>query len=88
MTYASIADVADSASLTRRITACAAQEQAPGDPGSWAYQHRWDWAASPGWADKWDSAIASAVEDPGADPAVITDGDILTVTQALIAAGA
>lgn len=37
--------------------------------------------AEPGWGAAWDSAIAAEVENPGADPAVISDGMILTAVQ-------
>jgi hypothetical protein len=82
MSYAVIADITESASLRRRVTACAAQE-ARSDPDSWAYVHRWDLASQPGWADAWASAVAASVEDPGADEGVITDPMILSAVQAI-----
>jgi hypothetical protein len=85
--FLSIADAADSFSLQRRVAACAAQQNAPGDPTQWALTNKLDWAAAPGWGAAWDSAIASGVEDPGADPAVITDGQILSQVQSMLGAG-
>lgn len=81
MTYANIANMAESPSLIRRLIACAA-EQKKGDPyNEWVYSHVWDIAASPGWSEKWASALAADIPDPGADEGVITDADILAVIQ-------
>jgi hypothetical protein len=41
-------------------------------------------AIQPGWREAWESALASGVENPGADPAVITDGQILAAVQSLL----
>jgi hypothetical protein len=82
--YGSIADAADSGSLQRRVTACAAQQGVEGDPWSWAWDNRYEWAASPGWGAAWDSAVASENPDPGADPAVITDQMILSQVQGML----
>ena len=43
----------------------------------------WKYAAQPGWAAAWDSAIASKKEDIGDDESVITDNMILAATQAI-----
>lgn len=87
-TYLSIADAADSYSLQRRVAACAAQQDAPGDPVQWTVDNRYTWAAAPGWGAAWDSALAShpddPVYDPGADPAVITDAQILAQLQSML----
>lgn len=85
-TYTDIADVSDSPTLQRRVAACAAQQQAPGDPWAWQYENRYQWAAAPGWGAAWASALASGNPDPGKDPAVITDGMILTQVQAMLGA--
>lgn len=85
--YLSIAAAAESHSMQRRVTSCAAQQDAPGDPVSWTWANRYEWAAAPGWGAAWDSALASHPEegyDPGGDPAVITDGMILTQVQAML----
>ncbi len=83
MTYLSIADMHDSATLRRRLTACAAQEGKGGlvGPEKWLDAHAWALAAQPGWADAWAYAVASNNPDPGADAGVITDGMILAAVQ-------
>lgn len=91
MSYNTVADMTDSTSLTRRLSAAAAQEQAAGavldplDPGVWAETYRWHLVSAPGWADAWASAEASGNPDPGHDEAVITDGQILSQVQAVLA---
>jgi hypothetical protein len=59
---------------------------------AWVAARRYTWASSPSWGEKWDYALANNPNDdnpdtpeyqPGADPAVITDGDILATVQAL-----
>jgi hypothetical protein len=82
--YLTIATIAHDAHMIYRVSACAAQQHAPIDPQSWAAQNSYAWAASPTWAEKWDSAVASDIAEPGADPAVITDGDILATVQGLL----
>jgi hypothetical protein len=53
----------------------------------WVEQNRYVWASSPGWGAAWDSALAGHPDDPdyepGKDPAVITDGMILSTVQQL-----
>jgi hypothetical protein len=53
----------------------------------WVANNRYVWAASPGWGAAWDSALAGHPDEPdyepGKDPAVITDGMILSTVQAL-----
>ena len=85
-TYDSVADVAESASLRRRVTAAAAQE-GDQDPESWAYQHRWEYAAAPGWGAAFASAEAAGNPDPGAAPDVVTDAQILAEVQRIMGAG-
>ena len=43
-------------------------------------------AASPGFGAAWDSAVECGIENPGSDPAVISDQMILAAVQALLAA--
>ena len=45
-------------------------------------------AAAPGFADAYASALAGDVANPGRDPAVIPDADILAAVQAYVAATA
>lgn len=85
MSYRSVADMAESYSLIRRLTAAAAKESIT-DPSGWVSLYRYEVASQPGWDAAWDSAVAGGVEDPGNDEAVITDGMILSGVQAVVAA--
>lgn len=82
MSYANIVSAARSQSLIDRVTACAAQQHL-GMPERWAKDNAWQVAAQPGWGDAWASAVASGIEDPGADEGVITDPMILSAVQTL-----
>ena len=50
----------------------------------WTTERSWDLAATPGWADAWESAEASGITDPGASETVITDAMILSRVQPLL----
>ena len=84
--------IAEDADFRGRLNAAAAKENTPGDPPTWVWDHRYQLAAAPSWAEKVDSWLVS---NPDADPAngwaldqsVISDGDILAQTQAVIGAG-
>jgi hypothetical protein len=65
-----------------RIEGCVASEGAV-DPPGWADEHRWAVAASPTFADRYASALVSGVPNPGRDPAVIPDADLLAAVQAI-----
>lgn len=82
MSYISVANMAEDTALRRRITACVATQD-ESEPETWAMVHRWELAAQPGWAEKWDAAQAGDIANPGADPSVITDADILSAVQAI-----
>lgn len=74
-----------------RVAACYASETPLGegvDPGLWSTEHSWDMASAPGFGDAYASAIAGGVERPGSDASVITDGQILSGVQAIMAAEA
>ena len=90
MPYASQAALSKDTDFISRIAACAAVE-APKDrsPLEWAHQNVWWVAAAPGFADSYEYALNSdpPVERPGNDPAVITDAQILSAVQAVIAEG-
>lgn len=74
--------MADNVALTRRLAACAAQQKKTKPYEAWVSEHRWDIAATPGWAAKWESALAADPDsDPGANEACITDQDILSAVQ-------
>ncbi len=82
MSYWSIAQMSGDVDLTSRVASCAAQEIPGANPYGWATDHMMMLAAEPGWADAWDSALASGNETPGRDGGVITDGMILSAVQA------
>ena len=86
-TYLTISEIAAHPIFSQRVTACASQQGAP-DPPTWTLGHRWQVAATPGFAAAVDSWRAA---NPGADPDgwaaewnVITDGMILAAVQPLI----
>jgi hypothetical protein len=88
MAYWDISALAADSDFALRTTAAYAT-QTPGaggeDPPTWQAAHAWDMAAAPGFGDAYASAIAGGVERPGKDPAVITDGQILSAVQAILA---
>lgn len=59
-------------------------------PTALADLHMWRLAASPGWGEAYDYAMQTRLlSNPvpvGADPAVITDAQILAAVQAIVAA--
>lgn len=91
MSYADIADMRESISLSRRLIACAAQEGHAADPGPgpWVHERIWTLVTSPGWPEAW--AYAADTADPAADPApdiganegVISDGMILAAVASI-----
>jgi hypothetical protein len=92
--YLSIADIATDVNMIERLRAAATQQSYLDavniqDPLTWVDLNRYVWAASPGWGAAWDSALAGHPDDPayepGKDPAVITDGMILSTVQTLAA---
>lgn len=85
MAYSDQALLSNDADFAQRIAACAAVEIDLGDvhPVTWAAANQWTIAAAPGFADKYASALAAGVPRPGWDPAVISDGDILSAVQTL-----
>lgn len=66
-----------------RIAACAQQEiDLMDQPATeWAAQNIWEVAAAPGFADKYEYALATGVPRPGNDESVISDAEILSVVQ-------
>lgn len=81
MAYSDIALLSADNDFILRTRACAATEGEP-DPVQWSMDHQWAMAATPGFGDKYASALAGDVERPGNDPAVISDADILSAVQA------
>ncbi|MFC6156142.1 hypothetical protein [Kribbella jiaozuonensis] len=86
MSYSSIRDIATDGSLMGRITAAAASESID-NPESWVASRMWQFAAQPGWGDKWayakDNWQVNANPDFGIRTDVISDADILSAVQAL-----
>lgn len=92
--YLTISVIAGDQYMMRRVTACAAQQGLGQQAQMWAVQNAYGWAASPTWAEKWDYAVETQPDpdpddeqvdyEPGADPAVITDADILATVQGLL----
>jgi hypothetical protein len=101
--YLAISDIANDQYMTERMNAATTQQWYLGsvDLGTygnnpynvtmWVKDNRYVWASSPGWGAAWDSALAGHPDDPeyqpGKDPAVITDGMILSTVQALAGTG-
>lgn len=91
MAYTDVHAMTRNDALKGRIAAAASVEQNAGatldepDADIWAYRHRYDVCAAPGWGDAWASAMASGDPDPGSNPAVITDAMILSQVQAVLA---
>src|SRR4051812_43066568 len=91
--YLAISEIANDDPMVERLRASATQQSHLGnapqitDPLTWVDLNRYVWASSPGWGAAWDSALAGHPDDPdyepGKDPAVITDGMILSTVQAL-----
>lgn len=82
MAYWDLNMLASDADFLARTVACAASEGLP-DPDYWAVAHRWEVCAAPGFADAYASALAGNVPNPGRDPAVISDAQLLAQVQAL-----
>lgn len=81
MSYWDIAEMSQDNYLQQRIVACAVQE---GKSQDWARENFMLICGSPGWAEAWASASANPdIENPGKDPGVITDGQILSAVQGL-----
>lgn len=90
MAYADVAALAADAHFAQRTMACYATEtlgdgEAINPPG-WQAEHTWDMAAQPGFGDAYASAVAGSVPDPGNDPSVISDTQILGAVQSLLPA--
>ena len=83
MSYSSQAALSGDADFINRVSASAAVEAPASEhPVTWAREHVWRIAAAPGFAAAYESALVAGVPRPGNDPAVITDGQILSAVQA------
>jgi len=80
--------IADDPYMRLRVSSCAAQQgcatEGGIDPDHWTLEWRRIWASAPGWDGAWESAQASNVQQPGSDPGVITDEQILSQVQAMM----
>lgn len=54
-------------------------------PESWSQLYAWSMAAQPGFGAAYTYAIQNGVEDPGKDPAVITDDQITAGVKSILA---
>jgi len=100
MSYLTQNEIAQNIAMQNRVAQAVAGEGIPvitgetANPDAWTVENRRTWAAAPGWADAWESAKVSHPPDPdappgtgydpGADEAVITDGQILSQIQAML----
>lgn len=87
MAYSDVAALTGDYDFSLRCQACYATEPgadaAGSGPSTWTAEHIWQLAGAPGFGDAYASAIASGVERPGNDPAVISDAQILGAVQAI-----
>lgn len=85
MSFHSQSKLSNDLGFLQRISACAAVEvPKTHQPQQWAKDHIWWVSAAPGFADAYESALVAEVPDPGTDPAVISDNQILAAVQALL----
>lgn len=84
MAYSDIALLSADNDFIMRTRACYANETTS-EPIEWAEAHQWQMASMPGFGDKYSYALANGVYRPGNDPSVISDSEILSAVQALIA---
>ena len=84
-----IARLAADPAMQQRVAAAIAQQHSIGLPcpspeevEGEAYRLRLAWAASPQWAERYEYALNTDNPEPGTDPAVISDGDIVAWVQA------
>lgn len=82
MSYTSISKCADDGHFNARITACCAQEGIT-NPQQEASEIRWAVAAKSDIEAAYAYALNAGNPSPGADPTVITDGQILSAVQSI-----
>ena len=87
-TLSVIARLAADPAMQQRVAAAIAQQHglglpcpSPQEAESTAYAERLAWASSPQWAERYEYAINTDNPDPGNDPAVISDADIVAWVQ-------
>ena len=86
MAYWDVSQLAIDQDFIARVTACY-QTEVPTDtqPMLWTNSHAWQMAAAPGFGDKYAYAVATGVEHPGRAESVISDADLLSAVQAVMA---
>lgn len=85
MSYSSQSQLANDTMFRDRVSACAAVEVPHShQPVQWMLDHIWWISAAPGFADAYEYALNSDVPNPGNDPAVITDAQILGAVQVIV----
>lgn len=82
MAFSDIALLNSDSDFIQRTRACAATE-GEADPVGWAQDHQWQMSATPGFGDKYATAVLNGIVRPGNDQSVISDGDILSAVQAI-----
>jgi hypothetical protein len=88
MSYATQSLIAQDQDFINRCNAAAAVEVDPAvheNSLTWVQQNIWQLATSPGFDAAYESALASGIGRPGWDDSVITDGQILSAVQGLLA---
>lgn len=85
MAYFDVASLRNDTDFLNRVAACYSVETLGDperiDPGLWSTTYAWQMASAPGFGDAYGSAIAGDVPNPGKDPAVISDAQILSAVQ-------
>lgn len=84
MAFSDIALLSADNDFIMRTRACVATE-GEADVVGWSNAHQWQMAATPGFGDQYASALAAEIPRPGNDPSVITDPQILSAVQTLMA---
>ncbi|HEY7032626.1 MAG TPA: hypothetical protein VH482_14890 [Thermomicrobiales bacterium] len=88
MSYATQSQLAQDQDFINRCNAAASKEipaASPTNPLSYVQLNIWKLAAAPGFDAKYESAQAAGIGRPGWEASVITDQDILSAMQALLA---
>jgi len=83
--YLAISQIAADPHMAERVRSCYAQ-QTGDDPVQWTFDNRYQWVG-PGWGSAWESALANGIEEPGLDPSVISDEQILSQVQSMLSEG-
>lgn len=81
MAYYDVSLLARDPDFQSRIAACYGTETMEQDPETWAVLHQWMMASQPGFGEAYTYALNAGVPNPGRDPSVITDGQILSGVQ-------